>query len=58
MPTVNNTAARKRKEAKHPLDRKFASIQEAAQAKTDYVWNTVLKNVDWDTFDQMRKKKD
>jgi len=57
MPTVTNTFARKNKESKHPLDRKFDTPEEAAQAKTDYVWNTVLKNVDWDKFEQMRKQK-
>jgi len=57
MPTVANTSPKKPKQSKHPLDRKFASVDEAAQAKTDYVWNTVLKNVNWDKFDQMRKNK-
>ena len=56
MPTVANNSPRKDKASKHPLDRKFASVEEAAQAKTDYVWNTVLKNVDWKQFDQTRKK--
>lgn len=31
---------------KHPLDRQFASIQEAAKAKTEHVLNTVFKNAD------------
>ncbi|AKD54484.1 hypothetical protein [Spirosoma radiotolerans] len=38
----------------HPLSRKFDTVEEAAQAKTDYVWNTVLKDFDWNAF--MAKK--
>lgn len=52
IPTIIET-----KESKHPLDRKFASVEEATQAKTDYVWNTVLKDADWDKLEEMRKNK-
>ncbi|WP_221390910.1 hypothetical protein [Dyadobacter sp. NIV53] len=31
---------------KHPLDRKFKTIDEAAKAKTDYLLNEVLKGYD------------
>ncbi len=34
----------------HPLNRKFDTPEEGAQAKADYVMNTVLKNFDWDAF--------
>lgn len=37
-------------EIKHPLDRKFSSIEEAAKAKTDYLMNTVFKNANWDSL--------
>ncbi|SOD88391.1 hypothetical protein SAMN06269250_2644 [Spirosoma fluviale] len=57
MLTVVNISSGKTKESKHPLDRKFASVEEAAQAKTDYAWNTVLKNVDWDKLEEIRKSK-
>lgn len=33
-------------EKKHPLDRKFATIEEAARAKTDHLVNEVLKGYD------------
>jgi hypothetical protein len=31
---------------KHPLDRKFDTIEEAAKAKTEYLVKVVLKGVD------------
>lgn len=34
----------------HPLVRKFDTAEEGAQAKADYLMNTVLKNFDWDAF--------
>ena len=36
--------------ADHPLARKFDTAEEGAQAKADYVMNTVLKDFDWDAF--------
>lgn len=36
--------------ATHPLSRKFDTAEEGAQAKADYVLNTVLKGFDWDAF--------
>jgi hypothetical protein len=57
MPTIVNKNLRKNRETQHPLDCKFDTVEEAAQAKTEYVWNNVLKNVDWDKLDQIRKKK-
>lgn len=54
MPTIANKDRPKNQSPKHTLDRKFATVEEAAQAKTDYVWNTVLKNVDWDKLEEMR----
>lgn len=55
MPTIVNKDFPKNKPPKHTLDRKFDTAEEAAQAKTDYVWSTVLKNVDWDKLEEMRK---
>lgn len=40
--------------ANHSLARKFDTAEEGAQAKADYVMNTVLKDFDWDAF--MAKK--
>ena len=37
-----------------PLSRKFDTPEEGAQAKADYVMNTVLKNFDWNAL--MAKK--
>ena len=34
----------------HPLTRTFDSAEEGAQAKADYVMNTVLKDFDWSAF--------
>lgn len=34
------------KEKKHPLNQKFATLEEAAKAKTDYLVNEVLKGYD------------
>lgn len=31
---------------KHPLDRQFDSIEEAAKAKKEYLINVILKGVD------------
>jgi hypothetical protein len=31
---------------KHPLDRQFDSIEEAAKAKKEYLMNVILKGVD------------
>ena len=38
----------------HPLNRKFDTPEEGAQAKADYIVKTVLKDFDWDGF--MAKK--
>lgn len=35
---------------KHPLDRQFDSVQEAAKTKTEHVLSTVFKNADWDSL--------
>lgn len=40
--------------ANHPLNRKFDTAEEGAQAKAEYVMNTVLKDFDWNDF--MAKK--
>lgn len=40
--------------ANHPLARKFDTAEEGAQAKAEYVMNTVLKDFDWNAF--MAKK--
>lgn len=44
--------AKKQKQvaSKHPLDRKFSSVEEAAKAKTDYLMNTVFKDANWDSL--------
>ena len=34
----------------HPLSRKFDTAEEGAQAKAEYVMNTVLKDFDWNAF--------
>lgn len=34
----------------HPLSRTFDTPEEGAQAKADYIMDTVLKNFDWDAF--------
>lgn len=48
---------KKRQREENPYFKKsYATVEEAAQAKTDYVWNTVLKDVDWDKFEEMRRK--
>ena len=31
----------------HPLNKKFKTINEAAKAKTDFLMETVFKDVDW-----------
>lgn len=31
----------------HPLNRTFKTADEAAKAKTDFIMNTVFKDVDW-----------
>ena len=36
--------------SKHPLDRKFSSVEEAAKVKTDYLMNTIFKNANWDSL--------
>jgi hypothetical protein len=41
---------RPRIQSKHPLDRQFDSVQEAAKAKTEHVLSTVFKNADWDSL--------
>jgi hypothetical protein len=38
----------------HPLSRKFDTAEDGAQAKAEYVMNTVLKDFDWNAF--MAKK--
>jgi len=36
--------------SKHPLDRRFSSAEEAAQAKTEYLMSTVFRNADWSSL--------
>lgn len=55
MPTIVKKDLPKNKQPIHPLNRKFDTAEEAAQAKTDYVWSTVLQNVDWDKLEEIRK---
>lgn len=31
----------------HPLNKKFKTVNEAAKAKTDFLMDTVFKDVDW-----------
>ena len=57
METTTTKNIRVKKADRHPLDHTFETVEEAAQAKTDYVWNSVLKNVDWDKFEEMRRNK-
>ena len=37
--------------------RKFSTVEEAAQAKTNQAWETVLKHVDWNKLDSLRNQK-
>lgn len=41
---------RPRIQSKHPLDRQFDSVQEAAKAKTEYLLSTLFKNADWSSL--------
>ena len=36
-----------KKQVHHPLNRTFKTANEAAKAKTDFIMNTVFKDVDW-----------
>lgn len=36
-----------KQEISHPLNRSFKTANEAAKAKTDFIMNTVFKDVDW-----------
>lgn len=56
MPAVINKNSTKSREKRQAIDRKFDSVEEAAQEKTDHAWNTVFKHVDWNKFEEMRKK--
>ena len=48
---------KKRQREENPYFKKsYATVEEAAQAKTDYVMNVVLKDFDWNQFEEMRKK--
>lgn len=56
MSVAINKNSRKIREKERSVDHKFDSVEEAAQEKTDHVWNTVFKNVNWDKFEELRKK--
>jgi hypothetical protein len=40
----------KRLSANPPLNRKFDTAEEGAQAKAEYQVNTILKDFDWNAF--------
>ncbi|WP_171037852.1 hypothetical protein [Dyadobacter luticola] len=46
MPAISKKSVNKG-ETKHPLDRKFKTVEEASQAKTDYLVNVVMKDYDF-----------
>ncbi|MFN3849578.1 MAG: hypothetical protein ACK4NY_09125 [Spirosomataceae bacterium] len=49
MATLINKSLKKRNSDKnHPLNRTFKTVNEAAKAKTDFIMNTVFKDVDWE----------
>ncbi|MFY7913032.1 MAG: hypothetical protein ACOVO2_25910 [Emticicia sp.] len=48
MATLINKSSKKRNSGEnHPLNRTFNTANEAAKAKTDFIMNTVFKDVDW-----------
>lgn len=48
MATLVNKSSKNRKDDEnHPLNRTFKTAEEAAKAKTDFIMNTVFKDVDW-----------
>lgn len=46
METTGNIKNKKAAPPKHPLDRQFDTLEEAAKAKKEYLVNVVLKGVD------------
>ena len=54
MPTIANKDLPKNKQSKHTLDRKFATVEEAADVKTGYVGDAVLTNVDGVKLEERR----
>jgi hypothetical protein len=45
--TANKTSQKSNLEKNHPLNRKFKTTTAAAKAKTDFLMETVFKDVDW-----------
>ena len=41
---------------KHPLEGPFTTVEEAAEAKTDFVMNTIFKKADWDQLKGQENK--
>lgn len=46
---------RQREENPH-FKKSYSTVEEAAQAKTDYVMNVIFKDFDWNKFEEMRRK--
>lgn len=56
MPTTTKSKGIKNPTLFPNAGRKFTTVEEAAQAKTDQVWNTVLKYVNWEKFETLRNQ--